>query len=47
MHVVSTAGQTVPAFWLGIVLVSVVAIQLRLLPASGMSGWRSAPGVLK
>lgn len=38
---VAAAGQTVPPFWLGVVLVDILAVQLNLLPASGMSDWRS------
>jgi peptide/nickel transport system permease protein len=34
-------GQSVPAFWLGVVLIFVFAIQLRWLPSSGIGGWRN------
>jgi peptide/nickel transport system permease protein len=33
-------GQSLPAFWLGIVLVLVFAVWLRWLPTSGMGTWR-------
>lgn len=33
--VVSTVGQSLPAFWIGIMLIIVFAVQLRLLPAAG------------
>jgi len=33
--VVSVVGQSLPAFWIGIMLVIVFAVQLRLLPAAG------------
>jgi peptide/nickel transport system permease protein len=33
-------GQSIPAFWLGIVLVLVFAVWLRWLPTSGMGTWR-------
>jgi peptide/nickel transport system permease protein len=35
------AGQSLPSFWLGIVLIFVFAVQLRVLPVSGLDGWRS------
>lgn len=38
---IAAAGQTVPPFWLGVVLVDLLAVHFNLLPASGMSGWRS------
>ncbi|HVA26105.1 MAG TPA: ABC transporter permease [Chloroflexota bacterium] len=38
---VAAAGQTVPPFWLGVVLVDILAVQLNLLPASGESDWKS------
>lgn len=34
---VTLVGQAVPAFWLGTVLILVVAVRWRLLPASGMT----------
>lgn len=37
----AAAGQTVPPFWLGVVLVDILAIHMGLLPASGLSDWRS------
>ena len=33
-------GQSVPAFWLGIVLILVFAVWLRWLPTSGVGDWR-------
>lgn len=33
-------GQSVPAFWLGIVLIYIFAVQLRWLPTSGYGGWQ-------
>src|ERR671925_21413 len=32
---VAVAGQAMPLFWLGIMLIIIFAVQLRLLPASG------------
>lgn len=34
-------GQSVPEFWLGIILIWVVAVQVGPIPTSGMSGWQS------
>jgi peptide/nickel transport system permease protein len=33
-------GQSLPAFWLGIILMLVFAVWLRWLPTSGMESWR-------
>jgi len=38
---VSVAGQAVPSFWLGIMLILVFAVSYRLVPVSGRSGPRS------
>jgi peptide/nickel transport system permease protein len=38
--VVAVAGQAMPIFWLGIMLIIVFAIHLRLLPASGYGTWQ-------
>ena len=35
---VAVAGQSVPAFWMGIVLIQIFAVRLDLLPTSGMGG---------
>lgn len=40
--VVSVVGQAMPAFWIGIMLIIVFAVELRLLPAAG----RGDPGSL-
>jgi ABC-type dipeptide/oligopeptide/nickel transport system permease component len=34
-------GQSIPAFWLAIVLILVFAVYLRWLPSSGGDGWQS------
>ena len=39
VSVVSLVGQSVPSFWLGIMLILVFARQLRWLPSSGSSTW--------
>jgi peptide/nickel transport system permease protein len=36
----SLVGQSVPSFWLGIVLILVFARELRLLPSAGAESWR-------
>lgn len=33
-------SQATPTYWLGLVLISVFAVQLRLLPSSGSATWR-------
>ena len=38
---VSLFGQSVPSFWLGIVLIIIFAVRLRVLPTSGYGSWRS------
>ncbi len=38
---VALLGQSVPSFWLGIVLIFVVALQLGLLPTAGRGDWRN------
>jgi peptide/nickel transport system permease protein len=34
-------GQSVPSFWLGLMLIIVVGVNLHLLPISGMGDWRN------
>ena len=34
-------GQSVPGFWLAIVLILIFAVTLRWLPVSGAEGWKS------
>lgn len=40
-RVVAASGQSMPIFWLGIMLIEIFSVQLRVLPTSGMSGWKS------
>ena len=39
----SLGGIAIPAFWAGLLLVTIFAIQLRLLPASGFVDWSENP----
>ena len=39
ISIFSLLGQSVPSFWLGIMLILVFARQLQVLPSSGSSGW--------
>lgn len=41
VKVVAGLGQAVPTFWVGLVLMWILAVRLRLLPTSGMGDWRS------
>ena len=34
-------GQTIPAYWLALVMIILFSVQLRWLPTSGRSGWTS------
>jgi ABC-type dipeptide/oligopeptide/nickel transport system permease component len=36
----SVFGQSMPSYWLGIMLILVFAVNLRWLPASGRGGWQ-------
>lgn len=40
IRLLALIGQSVPSFWLGIVLIYVVAVQWGLLPTSGYGGWQ-------
>jgi len=40
ISIVSLIGQSVPSFWLGIMLILVFARQLRLLPSAGSQTWQ-------
>ena len=39
--VFAVAGQAMPLFWLGIMLIIIFAVRLRLLPASGYGTWQN------
>ena len=36
----SVAGQAMPIYWLGLILIVIFTVHLRLLPASGRGSWR-------
>jgi peptide/nickel transport system permease protein len=38
---VAVAGQAMPLFWLGIMLIIVFAVRLKILPASGYGTWQN------
>jgi len=38
--VVAVGGQAMPIFWLGIMLIIILSVRLRLLPASGYGTWQ-------
>ena len=38
--VVALLGQSMPTFWLGIMLILLFSVQLNLLPSSGRGGWQ-------
>jgi peptide/nickel transport system permease protein len=38
---IAVAGQAVPLFWLGIMMIIVFSVRLRLLPASGYDSWEN------
>ena len=40
LGVVALLGQSLPVFWLGIILILVISVQLRLLPTSGYGEFR-------
>lgn len=40
IRMLALLGQSVPSFWLGIVMIYVVAVQWKLLPTSGYGGWQ-------
>ncbi len=40
-RLIALAGQAMPAFWVGTVLILLVAVRLRWLPSSGGDQWRS------
>jgi peptide/nickel transport system permease protein len=37
---IAVAGQAMPIFWLGIMLIIIFAVQLKALPASGYGTWQ-------
>lgn len=39
-RVVAGLGQSLPTFWVGLILIQIFGIHLRLLPVSGMATWQ-------
>lgn len=40
-RVLSGMGQSMPTFWVGLMLIQVFSVWLHFLPASGMGGWKN------
>src|SRR5690606_1216408 len=40
VRLLALLGQSVPSFWLGIVLIYVMSVHFGLLPTSGMGTWK-------
>jgi ABC-type dipeptide/oligopeptide/nickel transport system permease component len=38
---IALLGQALPAYWVGLILIIVLSVQLHLLPVAGRSGWTS------
>jgi ABC-type dipeptide/oligopeptide/nickel transport system permease component len=38
---VALLGQALPAYWVGLILILVLSVELNLLPVAGRSGWAS------
>lgn len=38
---VAVAGQAVPTFWIGLLLIFLFGVKLKVLPVSGAEGWKS------
>jgi peptide/nickel transport system permease protein len=41
LRIAAVAGASVPSFWLGLILINVMAVHLRLVPAAGAGGLRN------
>ncbi len=39
-NISAVLGQSIPSFWLGVLLIWLLAVHLRLLPVAGMGGWK-------
>jgi len=39
--IATVAGQAVPSFWIGLLLIYIFGVRLKVLPVSGASGWKS------
>lgn len=40
-RVLAGLGQSLPSFWVGLMLIQLFTVELGILPASGMGGWRN------
>jgi peptide/nickel transport system permease protein len=43
----SQVGIAIPSFWLGILLITVFAVRLQVLPSGGFPGWQDFGGAVK
>ncbi len=43
----SQVGIAIPSFWLGILLITIFAVRLQVLPAGGFPGWQDFGGAVK
>ncbi|MFC1532452.1 ABC transporter permease [Thermodesulfobacteriota bacterium] len=39
-RIIAGLGQSVPTFWVGLVLIQIFVIELKILPSSGMGSWK-------
>jgi len=47
LSALSQVGIAVPSFWLGILLITVFAVKLQMLPAGGFRGWEDVGGAVQ
>ena len=40
-RIIAGMGQSMPTFWVGLMLIQIFSVWLRILPASGMDGWKN------
>ena len=39
-RIIAGLGQSAPSFWIGLMMIQLFAVQLRILPSSGVGGWK-------